>query len=306
MSKRKKMDPKITKHTIPGGGYVFEVRQGEPDHSTLIKFLNDEEKHDFSNAIKYCVEQTESFNGLSPLVTRAISDPQDGAYKLEFFSIKPAGMKNTILDLPDIISEKDFIETAINHSNSIGDPENHIMGDIMIAVSAKLFELNQGHTEMKYYGKMMYLFSILCSYSSHVNFLRQEGQNRRKILLNKINTVEDVFKYGLVTESIWSSAPFWGSLKSSLMLEYDSIPDDTLLAPFTEEFLHLKVITKEFKATETSTYNSILRILDDFEVFKKFYGNGEKLLRADKRRKISDRFKNLPKYDSSPGVEIFF
>ncbi len=82
MSKRKKMDPKITKHTIPGGGYVFEVRQGEPDHSTLIKFLNDEEKHDFSNAIKYCVEQTESFNGLSPLVTRAIVRRQNNSVHL--------------------------------------------------------------------------------------------------------------------------------------------------------------------------------------------------------------------------------
>lgn len=306
MSKRKKSQPEITKHEIPGGGALYKKEYGKFDLSTQIRFESKTQKEDFYKTLDDCVSQTKSTDGINKFVNPDGKILKKGEKIEVFFDIEYSGSEiYTLRDVPSIHTEQDFVEIATTHSKWIGEPERPGLEDALKKVSASLFKLNAQHLHLKIYGKMMFLLAVLCSYSSHSGLLRDLATARRNMLLAKINTVEDLFKYGLVTGSTWSSAPFWNQVKFKLTIEYDSIPENNLLAPFSQLFMLFKDIIGEVESVEKSMYNSILEVLDAFKVFEKFYGAGSDLDKDVRRRKITDRFINLPKHISDPGFEIY-
>ncbi len=309
MPKRTNLKPSISKEKIDKGDYLYTLEYGPLDQSTYLKFNDPNEEEGFEKACDDCVNQTESYEGLSPLLTRDMCDLADGEmYKTETDIIVLGSNVQTLRNIPDILTENDFIENARKHSNGIAGPEDSEgprIHEIISDLSAEIFNLNKSIFEIKHYGKMMYLFSIICAYCSRYDYLINEEQVRRDKLLNKLKTVEDLFNYGLVTGSLWSSVPFWNNVKTRLMIEYDSTQERGLFNPFTQQFLFLKQIKLESIDIDNLIHSSILSIVDKFEIFKKFYGKGSALDDDVRKRKITDRFKNLPKQDPNPRFEIY-
>ncbi len=306
MPKRPNLLPKVTRHKISDTESLFEFKDGDLDLSTFIKFKNKAEEKDFYKTRDLCVEQTRSTDGINKTFNPDGRTLQVGEMiEKKFYLVYNVIRRITLLDIPGLHTEQEFVEVALEHSSLFGEPEIHDLEAALKEISAHLFPLNAQHLNENLFGKMMNLLAILCSYSAHSQYLRNAEHNQREKLASKLGVVEKLFKHGLITGSPWSSAAFWNGVKSQLMIEYDSIPEKSLLSPFTQPFRLLKDIASESKQVEKSMFNSIRYILDKFMVYNKFAEVEWKPSDLSLRRMVTDRFRHLPKYISDPGFEMY-
>ncbi len=298
MPKKKKLTPKITKHTNKNFSPVYKFEYGKIEPSTLIQFKDKYEESSFYETLDLCVEQKESTDGVEELFKPEGKDLKVGEKVTKQFDIIYTGfVKETLDDLPDVHAIKEFIDFSLNDSLKPSEREKNKA--TLSAIASHLFELNKHLVNEKLYGKMLFLFTAICSVCSRYDYYQDSMDSRRKIIPKKIETINNLFEYGLVTGKSWSSAPFWNAVRSDLMVEYDTTSDTTTLSPFTGIFVHLNNIIKIDELYRESLFNSVLHILDTFEIISQAYD------KQSRRRQITDKFRNLPEHISGPGVEIY-
>jgi len=206
--------------------------------------------------------------------------------------------------IPSLSNEEEFLTHAQQDSILIVNTDLSEYRTKLHEISNHLFEMNKEHQNESRFGKMMYLLAILCSKSIHCEHLIEKEQAQRKKLSSKISAVDQLFKTGLVTGSIWSHSAFWNSVKAQLLIEYDFTAGQNPFSPFHPTFKLLKYFF-EIKKYKARLLDSILYIFNELSVFNKLSGYNDNNKDEFKRRSISDSFRNLPEYVSEPGFDIF-
>jgi len=206
--------------------------------------------------------------------------------------------------IPSLSNEEEFLTHAQQDSILIVNTDLSEYRTKLHEISNHLFEMNKEHQNESRFGKMMYLLAILCSKSIHCEHLIEKEQAQRKKLSSKISAVDQLFKTGLVTGSIWSHSAFWNSVKAQLLIEYDFTAGQNPFSPFHPTFKLLKYFF-EIKKYKAQLLDSILYIFNELSVFNKLSGYNDNNKDEFKRRSISDSFGNLPEYVSEPGFDIF-
>jgi hypothetical protein len=206
--------------------------------------------------------------------------------------------------IPSLSNEEEFLTHAQQDSILIVNTDLSEYRTKLHEISNHLFEMNKEHQNESRFGKMMYLLAILCSKSIHCEHLIEKEQAQRKKLSSKISAVDQLFKTGLVTGSIWSHSAFWNSVKAQLLIEYDFTAGQNPFSPSHPTFKLLKYFF-EIKKYKAQLLDSILYIFNELSVFNKLSGYNDNNKDEFKRRSISDSFRNLPEYVSEPGFDIF-
>jgi len=306
MPKKGKLKSKISKYLNEDLTPVYKFEFGEIELSTLVQFKDESEELSFYEALDLCVEQKDSTDGVDELFNPEGRTLEGGEKITKQFNIVHTGLKKeTLNDFPDVYTEEDFIEYSVDKSLRPGEPETVEMEVTLSAIASHLFKLNKHLVNKKLNGKMFFLFTAICRVCLRYESLHISMDSRRKIIANKVKTINDLFGHGLVTGKSWSSAPFWNAVRSDLMIEYDGTSETTTLSPFTEIFGHLNNIIKIEDLYRESLFNSILHILDTFKIFTRSSTYKAPPGRPDRRRQITDKFRNLPDHIPGPGVEVY-
>lgn len=314
MPKHKRLYPKVSIHKNSDSIPVAKLEFGNIELSTLIQFKDESEESSFYKALDLCVEQKDSTDGVDELFNPEGKIIKDGEKISKQLNIVYTGRKKpTLDDIPSISTKQDFIEELIKHLEGIDKPQlvklegtdkpQLVKVETLIPIlAAKLFQMNKHLDNKKLLGKMLFLFASLCSVCARYEYQRDSMDSRRKLIDQKLRTIENLFDHGLVTGSTWSSAPFWNGVKSELMIEYNSIPETNFLSPFTDTFIQLNNVIKADVQFRKSLFNSVLYIIDTFKIFAQFSGYNLEYPKDERRRQITDRFRNLS--DDTPGTEF--
>ncbi|NQV14867.1 hypothetical protein HQ531_05360 [bacterium] len=305
MPKRKKLKFKTSKTQVEGAGLILQHRGGEFDPSSLIKFIDDAEEASFNKARDRCVEQNESTNGIDNFMYSDGRTFEDGENVLIKFQQELNGsLRTTLNDIPSISNEEEFLKHAQQDSISLVDADLSQYRTELRDISIHLFELNKEHQNEARFGKMMYLLAILCSRSIHCEHLIEKEQAQRKKLSSKIIAIDQLFKTGLVTGSIWSHSAFWNGVRSQLLLEHDLTSEKSPFSPFHPTFKLLKYFFEDEKF-KAPVLDSILHIFNELSVFNKLSGYNQHSDDRAKRHSISDSLGNLPEYVSESGCDFY-
>ena len=318
MGKRKKLTPEIRSVNSQEFGLIQWKDNGPLDESTLIAFESEEEKSSFFDAQKVCVNQDASFNDVSQFLTRGIEKHVEGdKYKIEFTEPRLVKNRQPWRGLPKVLNQKDFLELVDSHLKSIESANENPSAkpnDLPKKLLASLFKRNERVKDTPYFGVTMATLAIMSAKGSVYEVLRDKEITHRKKLLNKIKTVEAMFQYGLIADSVWSAAPFWNSVRSKLKLEYDSICEDKIFSPFQQEFISLKQIINLSGIPAALIYDSILDIMIYYEIKAQYSGKGVLVPKEPRelanfreylRRQITDKLRHLPDEPSDSGFDIY-
>jgi hypothetical protein len=294
---------------------VEQYDQPSLDLRRLPVLDSPEERKSYASAIELCISQTENSDDVQRLIEKHRSIEKGKLNTLQYDELLIGYIEETLSTVPELDSEETFCEAVrlelqkFNQNDQAKCQCSTPKEKEWRQVYQGIVKLDPDNFQELVMQKGLYVLAAFYVEAIHHSCLQQKWITLRKLTLKKIKAIDGLIEAGLLTGTRWSYSPFWYSLHSELVHMYDIEPESDDFRGFTRSFLLLHQIYTQDKRHKKVVLNSVLHILETLSFFKNYNHSDDNKKRREKRstnrRKISDRFSNLPEWSADADIFLF-